>query len=313
MYNQERKERYIAYVKNDLGTVMSPKYLETKFNNTAPYELSYGKDLCDFTAYEITEMYNRIGMRSLNTYIVLNSLLALYTDWCMKEGLVKDQINHYRTEINADVLAGCINKGLVKKQILSRKDVLSYCEDLENPVDQFTLLAIFEGIMGESFQDIVNLKMSDISRENGMYIAHVISGKDLPMSSQLHSYADLSNETFEYHPMQIEGKRHKLVNLVENGRIIKGNSLQRLEGKEIDVKRLYQRMKKVFAFLDLPYMRLNMLYISGQIHHINERAKEMGMSGRDYLYTPESKEFWKMYPTGIQVLSFIRQYGEVLG
>lgn len=313
MYNQERKERYINYVKNDLGTKMSVGYLETKFKNTETYETEYGKDLCDFTAYEIVDMYNRLGLRSLDTYIVMNSLLSLYTDWCLRENLVKDHINHYRAEINADVLNGCVNKGLIYQQILTREEVLGYCEELENPCDQFTILAIFEGISGFQYGDLLNLKMSDIRFEDGKYIAHLQSDRDIVVSSQLHSYASLSNEALEVDSFPKEGVKPRILKLVENGRILKKNTLQKIDDEEHYAKSLYVRLKKIFSYLGMPYMRGNLLYESGRIAHIKEEAARYQMTPREYLYSPQAKETWELFPPEQQVVGYLRKFGEVLG
>ena len=309
MYNAERKERYINYVENVLGTVTSPGYLKTKFNNSEPYEEKLGKDLCDFSFYEITDMYSMFNLRSLESYVVLNSIYSLYTDWCLREGLVQDQINHFKTEVKIANMEKCVNAGFIKKKVITREALLKCCNEVKNPADAYVLLGLFEGISGDCYSDLIDLKLSDITEDESGYIAHLPSGRVVPVSKEFYNYARNANEDLEYTSYS---ETERVIQMEETGAILKRNKRTKLYDKEANGKRIYFQIKKSLAYVGLEFMLGNSVYESGRVAFVKSRAAYYRLNVEDYLRS-HGDEVAKRYPPKIQVDKFIRKYKEVLG
>ena len=160
MYNSKIKNRYIEY--KEATIVISDNHLSRLFAKTYPFELEKNKDVCNFSAKEIENMYKTWNVSSLESLFVYNSNLSLYTQWCQEEGLVEDGMNHY-AEFDKMSIKNLINKSLFNMRIVTREDVLNWCKSLDNPVDAFVILGMFEGIYGAKYSDFYTLTLDDIS------------------------------------------------------------------------------------------------------------------------------------------------------
>ena len=130
------------------------------FEKAKPFEDELAKDLCNFSYYEIKNMYKTWSMTSLETLLNINSQLINYTNYCLRRNLVIDCQNHFG-EFNVDSLMTCINKAAKLNRVISRKELLDYFNKFDNYTDRFTMLAFFEGFSGQNHTDIIYAKRKD--------------------------------------------------------------------------------------------------------------------------------------------------------
>ena len=282
MYNSKIKNRYIEY--KEATIVISDNHLSRLFTKTYPFELEKNKDVCNFSAKEIENMYKTWNVSSLESLFVYNSNLSLYTQWCQEEGLVEDGMNHY-AEFDKMSIKNLINKSLFNMRIVTREDVLNWCKSLDNPVDAFVILGMFEGIYGAKYSDFYTLTLDDISG-NILTIANE-NNKRFPIrkieiSDELVMYANLSASILKY-GWNIENNA-KAVDLEDDPkRIVKKSS--RKNSSDNLHKTLYGRLKKCFEYLDIKHMRPAQINESGMICFINNKSSELGISTEEYIRT----------------------------
>ena len=77
---------------------------------------------------------------------------------------------------------------------VDKKTLYSWVDQLLNPSDAFIMLALFEGIKGKDFCEIVKLKMSDFN-ENEVTLC---TGRKVIVSNKLLALAEESNSTDYY-------------------------------------------------------------------------------------------------------------------
>ena len=277
MYNQKLKERYRK--EKESYTTVSAYYFSSLFKRTEPFEEELDKDASNFTTYEIINMYKTLAIMSLDTIATMNSNLSMYTQWCIQENLVNDYQNHY-LEITRDMMASFVNKLAMDKKVVSREQVLDWCQQLPNPSDSFCLLGLFEGIRGGGYLEIALAKIEDF--HDNIFTAY--NGREIKVSFTLIEYAKQSNETIEY--QSISRNMEKEVNLIENGRIIKDYpNVRRTESLPVLRRRTQSRLARIFNYMGiLEYMNGNDIRMSGVIEMINSRCKELGINGKDYIY-----------------------------
>ena len=292
MYNQELKERYRK---------------EKESYRTEPFEEQLDKDASNFTTYEIINMYKTLAIMSLDTIATMNSNLSMYTQWCIQENLVNDYQNHY-LEITRDMMASFVNKLAMDKKVVSREQVLDWCQQLPNPSDSFCLLGLFEGIRGGGYLELALAKMEDF--HDNIFIAY--NGREIKVSFTLIEYAKQSNETIEY--QSISRNMEKEVNLIENGRIIKDYpNVRRTESLPVLRRRTQSRLARIFNYMGiLEYMNGNDIRMSGVIEMINSRCKELGINGKDYIYGIGIEEIKKQYDFKVVSSVFMDKFGEYL-
>lgn len=194
MFNTNIKLDYIKLkMKN---TSLPINYLEREFERVGEYEELLNKDLCNFTIQEIINYYKMRTTSYIDVLASLNSQFKLYTNWCLLNNYVSDNQNHY-TEINKDILYECINIKKLSRNILTKKDITKLINSVINYRDKFIILAIFEGIKGKNFCEIINLKLDDIDEKN--MTAKLCTGRTVNVSKELIEYAQLSAKEYIYY------------------------------------------------------------------------------------------------------------------
>lgn len=303
MYNKELKERYIKE-KTDSVTLPS-SYLDCQFNKISDYEAELNKDVHDFTVYEILEYYKMLGVASLEVLAVLNSQLSMYTQWCMQQNLVVDNQNHFE-EIELETMKGCLNKALIEKKIVSRGQVLEYCEQLPNPKDQLVILGLFEGMKGKDFCDFVNLKPNDV-HDNRLKL----DNREITVSRQLLNYIEDSIRVETYY--SCSGGGTKTMPLADRGYVIKYYPNTKEDTSAFQKGRvIYNGVARSMSYVGAEYVSANNIFESGKIHMIKQRAKELGMSVKDYVYSEHIKEVENKFNCNIVKSTFWLKYEDHL-
>ena len=276
MYNGEIKLRYIEY-KTD-STIMAEGSLERLFSKTERFETELGKDVSNFTYYEIVNMYKTWNESSFDTLQVNNSSLSLYTQWCLEQNLVIDAQNHF-LEINKDVFLSCINGIVNDKKIVTREQVLKWARQLNNPSDGFIFLALFEGIKGEQYVELTSLKPSDF--HDGKVT--LCTGRIIEISQELYNFAIEASQEDMYYPY---GENKQPVKLLEEDLIIKNYPNTFVTDDSFRAgRRLYNRIARCASAIGISdYMKGNAFYESGRIAFIKQRSEELGISCREFIF-----------------------------
>ena len=291
-YNPEIKIQYIEEKSKEV--IISNNYLECQFNKTSKMEEELDKDLSNFTVYEITEYYKMLNISSFDTLFVMNSQFSMYTQWCLQKSLVKDNQNHF-LEMTLEHLKDCLNKALVNMKIVSRETILNWVDQLPNPKDQFVLLGLFEGLKGKDFCELSKLRPEDIKGN----IATLCTGRDIELSDRLLKI--ISDCVAEDKYYSISGNGTKVMPLVDKGYVIKDYPNARGDVSDFQLgRKVYNSITRILNYFDvLDFMTANSIAESGKLHMIKEKAKELNMSCKDYIYSNHITEVEKKYNSKI--------------
>ena len=307
MYNEDIKKRYI--IEKERITSTPEGYLKRLFEKTETFEKRLGKDISSFTVYDIIDVYKTFNLTSINFLTVLHSHLTLYTDWCLKQNIVPDCQNHF-SELNSETLYKCINIVAFKKTIITKEILYSWLEKIINPSDAFIMIALFEGIKGKDFCEIVNLNMSDFSSNQ----VKLCTGRELTVSDKLVNIALEASTTKIYYSTNGSGKQMPFLD--EKDKIVKNYpNCQNDANAFYQGRRIYSKITRAFSFLEVDeWMKPNAIFDSGQIDYINTRAKELGMSGKDFIYSEYIKEVDYRYGSNLSrtKIPYIRKFEEYL-
>lgn len=307
MYNESIKKRYIE--EKSQTTTLPKNYLECQFNKLEEYEKEYDKDVCCFTTREIREFYKLQNVSSLEILASMNSQLSLYTQWCLQNNLVIDNQNHF-LEFNLKLLNDCLNKVAFDKKIVTRDEIIKWCDQLPNPKDQVILLGLFEGMKGKDFCDFVKLKPSDVYGNT----VHLASGRDIQISDKLLEYIHKSINETKYYSCTAQGIGDVVLDLVDRGYVIKYYPNTRDDTSDFQKGRvIYNGISRSLKYIGVfNIVKANSIYESGKIHMIKERSKELGISPEDYIYSDRIKEVEKQFNCNILRKSFLLKYKDHL-
>lgn len=305
-YNEDLKMRYINEKEREV--VLPNCYLVSQFTKIFEMETELDKDASNFTTYEIIEYYKIRNFSSLDSLKVLNSQLSMYTQWCLQENLVKDNQNHY-LEITMEIMQTCVNKAVLDMKIVSRETLLQWVDELPNPKDQFILLALFEYGKSKNFADIVNVKMSDFSGNT----LTLNDGREVHVSDKLKEVAEESYNERIYYSMS--GKGVKKMPLVADGdKVIKEYPNVKADVSEFQLsRRMYNSITRSLDYVGaLSWCSANSLAESGKIHMIKEKAKQLGITPMQYLYSDNISQVSNQFGYNIVRSIFGVKYKEYL-
>lgn len=310
MYNKEIKERYIEEKK--ATTILPNSYLERLFKKTEAFEIEHGKDVSNFTFYEVEEMYKTWSMGSLQSLQVVNSALSMYTQWCLKQNMVIDSQNHY-LEFTKEIMAGAINHLKAKSKIITRDQLLSLLPELPNVSDAFLLLALFEGISGKEYCELSNLESKDIKGN----IATLCTNREVIMSEELTRLAIESGNTYEYYPVVATAKKEKILFDIHDEKIIKDFCNTASDTCDFQIgRRIYRKIKRSVDYVGMAHLNGNNIVECGKVYFINKICEERKITAKEYLYSKNGSEelkrqFGSSFTTSIRA-AFIKKYEEYL-
>lgn len=264
MYNKDVKLRYL----NEKQKVSLPsKYLELQFEHISIYEELLNKDASQFTSSEIISYYKLRAFTNVDSVMTLNSQLSLYTQWCISQTLVKDNQNHY-LEITSELARTLLNNTLIDSRILTRQQLSEGLNKLVNPIDKFIILALFEGIRGEKYQDIT---LANINQIKGNTIK-LISGRTVNISNELKNYAMEANDTYVYYTLR--GDRELALhgdNIFKHKDSSRSNDLDTMA--QAIKRKIINICRDALNVDDNITIRGNDIILSGKIHYMKEAAK----------------------------------------
>lgn len=178
MYNAERKEQYLRERKAEAEIAFNT---ESGFNIAESFETTYNRDLAEWTSTEIVKFFKFYGTAKIQTLINLKNSFQIYTDWCIINGLVGDNQNHY-TELSTEDLLKCIDLHKLQSEIVSRDVLLKELQKLPNYSDRYIFLGLFEGISSKGCM-IGKIRFDQVEPEKIVYD----NGDELAISPQLYS------------------------------------------------------------------------------------------------------------------------------
>lgn len=237
------------------------------FKKAEQYEKVLNKDLSEWTAAEIIEFYKSFCSPSVDFLYNVHSVYKAYTNWCLQEHLLKDNINHYN-EITQDILLKCINKGIADKRIISRENLLQEIQRFNNPRDQFVCLACFEGLAGKELEEVINAKLSKFYKGN----ITTSTGRIIPYSSELLRYATDAANTYVYTVTTSNSKIRNFTMIGDADQIVKKviSKDKDLEDNEVKPQVIYVKLKDIQRDTNIPAFTTKALKESGRIHKIKE-------------------------------------------
>lgn len=236
-YNAEQKERYFATRESEYQMIRSIG--RVFFGAASEYETMLDKDCCNFTTREILNMYSAYATRSWEQLLNFNSQLKIYTEWCLKEHLVKDNQNHY-AEIDKDEMYKCLNLGLKNEMFITRKELEKTIKQnkISNVSDQFLCLAFFEGLGGLGYKDFINL-MPDQFKDGKV----ILSDRELPVSDLL---TKLAIEAADEYNKYDQGKVLKMGYKKDDPSVVKDScNVCTPLTPERNIKKIHRRISRI--------------------------------------------------------------------
>lgn len=302
--NKERKEQYI---KERHEAVVLSSNVETIFSLAADMEDKYGRDLCEWNSDEILGFYKYYSTTSIQSLILINNLLTTYTNWCVVNGLVNDNQNHYM-EIKTPELCQCVDINKLKKLIHTREEILQEIKQIPNYVDQFIILGLFEGIPINK-DCLASVKLQDIKGNT----LTLITGENRKLSNELVNIAHLAAEEETYTLTGVTRGEREFPYLPSEY-IIRSYQTRRNSNPKEKTKLIGYYLRKALKYTDLgDEITIKMITEMGRLEMIRRMMKQYGISFEDAIRKSEyRRETEKIYGKIQNADTYIGVYGRII-
>lgn len=297
-YNPDLKDEFIK----EYNDGNSEKYTwNSIFLRSAPMEEIRDKDCCNFTYEEIERLLFSFRSVSVQRLSVILSLLSTYTDFCISRRFSIDNQNHYR-EIQRPNLAKYVDKRKAEYVYLTEDDVMEICNVLESYRDKYAVLALFNGIIGENFEDLIELDAEDLLGNNKIRIKS--TGEIREVTPYLYNIMVQSSE--EYEVVFNNNGTWKFT-----GTKVYKPTLTKNANTNVNKTAIGKRLAKMRVNLKMPMFGPKALIISGFCKEALEYAEANGYTIKECVHTEYVKELrlrYRMPKTDANVVSTLENY-----
>ena len=292
VYNIEAKERFLESIDE---SQYPHRWWERLFEKTYMFEENKQKDFYSFTVPEILDFYKFLDIATIAPLVVYNTNAIKYAQWALNENLITDGQNHF-DGLDVEILTTCISKIKIDKSILSYDKFKNLIlRRILNDQDKFVFFCLFEGIKGKDYQDIIDMKISDIDE-----IAKTVqlgSGRVVEIPQDFIDIAHQADRQITYYALTDSNLERTLVPGLtiykEKHNSTGGDTNRTVYNTIVRNIRVLEELSDVVTAKSIRE--------SGFIYYLNKRAEELGKSVEYLLTNPDTcKDIIDKYQFNIQ-------------
>ena len=281
-YNSFFKNKFLETLES---TTLAPVYI-SMFNKSRDIEERFEKDIYDFNKKEAEILFQEFDSPSMQSLRVYLSLLIRYVHYAKETGHRLENNNVFR-DFDSDKLEDYV--AYYKHSYITLEDFTDIAKYIANDYDVAMFRALFEGISGTGYNELVNLKMSDIHEtDEGRFLATLHDSdlrtrepitREKQITYQLFRDLQRANSQKEYISDNGEGtSRNSVTEFVESPYVFKplkkGN--YHLSDGQINKQNVYRKSNMLSDLTDGEIANVKTLVTSGMMHEANKIFKETG-------------------------------------
>lgn len=266
------------------------------FKNLERFEEKLDKDFCTFNFTEIDYFFSEMKFGSLYPIKFYRYCLGLYTKWCLDNCYSQyDNIAEIPVRKFVEYITKQNNSYIQDKAILTPYELQCVANQLINPCDRYILYALFEGIKGDEFSELINLEKSNFIEEpNGWYVL-LENDKKISVMEGFARTALISANTFYYISFNDEEEKTNVFPLYQQkpGQIYKPRA--NITSNNSIMNRVNQRILKIKDMLDMPDLTVSVLRHSGLVYYISQLSDKEKIPVLKLIKLPQCKEIMQRY------------------
>lgn len=292
IYNEKVKNRYLATYENE-GTQVTIRSLFAKATLT---EETLNKDLYNFSIDDLTDVFKNISPKTNSIAMSAGRFIKQYITWAIRQG--------YRDN-NDNPLNGADKKWFTKfvdrklKIHYSYDEFLELIDEAQSYQDKILLFLLWEGISGEGFSQLRNLKYSDINYDNNtIYIKE--REYHVQVDPECIKFLQKSNDEKTYIQYNMKTKEFSEKELIQSEYVLRNVRSPRVQiAQSVGINVIYNRLHGMREYLgDLEYLTPQSLRQSGMLkmaydlslNKNNLGYEELSQIGEKYEYSTITSE-----------------------
>ena len=275
LYNEELKERFL---KNYPEATRST--YRNIFKKITPKEKELEKDVYQFNLEELDDLLYSFGTTSAQYISTVLAVMSKYIDFCLQEGYVGNP-----TKINYAKLVNPklenlkkYEHGLDKKyRYITKDDLHNIINMCTNAQDAVIFALLFEGVMGENLEELINLRIDDCNFTNNILTLRRNDGSIRQIEVEndtMQLIYKAANQTEYYRvPDTISG----VFALQRTPYVLRPIISERVKDGKVSHQIIRIRIKKITELYGNPYLNPKNIFRSGMIHHIKKYMEKHGI------------------------------------
>jgi integrase len=236
-YNEVIKNRYLDTLDNE-GSRATIKYI---FLASKRAEEIKEMDLYNFSKEDIELVLENMNMTSYHTARANTNYISNYITWCIKHGYRENNLSPL------DTIDSTWSRKFVDRTIkihYSYEEFIDLIEDknMLNAQDQCFLFLIFEGVLGERFSELTELRYENFDFENKtVYIKD--RDKSISLSNECLKYVEKAYNQDTYYAYNLKTKEFNEKQLLSSPYLFKNlKSPRSTENVPVGMSVLYNRL-----------------------------------------------------------------------
>lgn len=271
LYNWQIKKEYLEELENE----NMRKVLFSDFKRISEVERDFFRDVYDMNIDQLEELLYRCRFKTETAVIVFLSKMLSYTKWAAEKGYANSNLPPIVKKITS-VASKYVFKTI--SAYYTQEQLFDIYETMNNRQDVMIIQCIFEGIKGESYTEILNLKSEDIFKQDGKYYVNLYDTKrgterlNFEITEFLYDLMLEMSKTSE-----IKNARGTKDRLIPSPYIIRktvrGNK-NKAFGEKLDFCFISQRGTYIKKSIGNKNFNLQDIEKSGIMHYLNELMKD---------------------------------------
>ena len=278
IYNQKIKDEFIEYYMQIREIKLTS--LVSLFRKTAPYEIDISSDCSSFSKEKILNMYASFNSKSVNVLMNYNSIFKAYCAW-LKENNIP--VTAAYDEITQDELSPLIPSEAM--QLLTREDIDYIESQLYNWTDKAIVECLWEGVAGDSMEDLVSISSNMIDVDNKtLTFQH---GKTVKITDHLIELLTKAFSETEYICYGYTGRTKKL--LGTNTLYKKRDNADDIDSEDKCFRWVYRKIQIYRNHVKIKKFTMKNISTSGMYYYLQKGMKNSNLDLRSYLLTTEGQ------------------------
>lgn len=270
-FDNELKLNFIDAIRKhrEKNTVKLYEVLLSKIDDA---EIINGCELKCFNEKQIDSFFITLNAKSKSS---LNTYLSILKDYLTFDSSYDNTLQtgfNYIVNMRGNDLEQYINTIGIEMRYITPKELNKIISiPIGDSLCKAITILLFNGIKGEAFLDILNIKIEDIDIENGVIYKGVDVLFNIPKEYlQIFKESISGNKFVEW---SVDGKIKRELELVDNGYLIRRNINPRRDfdfTAKPDKNLLNRRMLQYYESIGFPYLSVQSIYNSAIVYRMLE-------------------------------------------
>lgn len=275
LYNSELKERFLENYPE--ATRLTYRNI---FKKIAQKEKELGKDVYQFNLEELDDLLYSLGTTSAQYVSTVLAVLSKYIDFCMQEGYVGNptQVN-YAKLINPKLEnLKKYEHGMDKKyRYITKDDLRKIINMCVNAQDAVIFALLFEGVMGENLEELINLRVDDCNLDDNILTLRRNDGstRQIEIANDTAQLIYKAINQIEYY--RVSDTMNGVFILQRTPYVLRPITSEKVKDDKVSHQIIRNRIKKIAELYGNPYLNPKNIFRSGMIHYIKEYMKKHGV------------------------------------